>query len=1081
MIFYSNLFYLSLSEAKKGIVDIAGGMIRANEDKSLQDLMAAKMSMVKDPVFFDQQKQNFVFKELEDLPGLKSQLLRYKQSVLVGFLQCLYAGKQQRSSSNFLKPVFENCNSLLEKNEASNNTIAVLEPVVMKGFPQENQLMPALFDTSVKNRELVIKMVISSEHFSMVMKRVTRQKFRQICLYTRTFLSSTLDFVFMIVKGQRQGLLARAEMDSIQKQLELGVVDLGSFEPLDSHYRPFRIKTNLETSELAEEKAKCDPKTLEEYLENAVVETEQLKGSGGDEMSLNRIISAFERMSLFEFQKTVQTLTGNFQKKHQKFFTEGKGVQANQLLTDSTEDRESWSAFLTFIVQFNFNFKITKSVRESPQFKMYRGLMDRLVVQKSLMEVNRTFKTRVGIRRLWKPYFVRSLWNIFGIQDSQAGFTLFRNTKRLAHVWKSFEVNELNDRDILMPMERIKLVFSMISNSLRLFELIDNGLITECCPLHDPFLKNSLKKAPLFVSILDSKKLTSESASPIERDIKKTLSGFKEVGEVSDFSERSLVEDCRFVWTVPWFVSVDALRDYFGEKLALYFEFSVTFTKIKLPMAIVGLIVFILQQVFMRSTTTSLVNGVQSSTNNKVLSFKISSLVLLFFVLIWTFVFVEWWKQKESSFKVRYGVNDDKLAKEVKPGFYGNTIRDPASNDFNFIAYPESVRFWKSMMSLTVSIVMIAVSIGVSIGIVLWRKTIDPKDFYKNLFPILVNAVFIVVWNLVYRFVAVKLTNFENHKALSEFEDSLILKLFLFNFANTFNSYIVIAFIKPYFPSFFGKCIQQNEVAVPGVDCFNELSYQVQFVFILQFFLGFLKVIIPFVLNAVMRFIHNMKKKVILHYEWQLVDSVVESESILTNYGFVCQLDFTLFDYLNHIIELCFLSFFSISFPFVFVIAFIGGLCHIQMDKYRFLHLFRRPYPVSCGSIGLWRTILNFIAFLSVICNACVFCFTLAGLDEGEETRTPIVTANNNLSLCVLLIVVFTILRFLVIYLLEFVVVQLEKIELRHKHVMEKILEQKGRDASVVTRAGVDLKFPSKETKRRFRGDNESGKERNRN
>jgi hypothetical protein len=52
----------------------------------------------------------------------------------------------------------------------------------------------------------------------------------------------------------------------------------------------------------------------------------------------------------------------------------------------------------------------------------------------------------------------------------------------------------------------------------------------------------------------------------------------------------------------------------------------------------------------------------------------------------------------------------------------------------------------------------------------------------------LINAIQIQVLNAVYNNIAVALTDYENHRTNTEYEDSLIGKTFIFQFVNSFSS-----------------------------------------------------------------------------------------------------------------------------------------------------------------------------------------------------------------------------------------------------------------------------------------------------
>ena len=60
------------------------------------------------------------------------------------------------------------------------------------------------------------------------------------------------------------------------------------------------------------------------------------------------------------------------------------------------------------------------------------------------------------------------------------------------------------------------------------------------------------------------------------------------------------------------------------------------------------------------------------------------------------------------------------------------------------------------------------------------------------------NTGQILIFKYIYSFVSVSLNNFENHRTETEYEDSMISKLTMFSFVNSYVSFFYIAFVAQY-------------------------------------------------------------------------------------------------------------------------------------------------------------------------------------------------------------------------------------------------------------------------------------------
>ena len=72
-----------------------------------------------------------------------------------------------------------------------------------------------------------------------------------------------------------------------------------------------------------------------------------------------------------------------------------------------------------------------------------------------------------------------------------------------------------------------------------------------------------------------------------------------ENADPSDFLYLSVSERLKFYILYPWYIAIDPIRDYFGEKYAIYFSLFSYYNKSKFLMAFVGLITYIIKETFL--------------------------------------------------------------------------------------------------------------------------------------------------------------------------------------------------------------------------------------------------------------------------------------------------------------------------------------------------------------------------------------------------------------------------------------------------------------------------------------------------
>ena len=105
---------------------------------------------------------------------------------------------------------------------------------------------------------------------------------------------------------------------------------------------------------------------------------------------------------------------------------------------------------------------------------------------------------------------------------------------------------------------------------------------------------------------------------------------------------------------------------------------------------------------------------------------------------------------------------------------------------------------FRTFMSFSVVTFFVILVLAAVIALFSYRATLDKSGWGPTLIGI-ANAIQIKIYNYIYKYVAKWLNDWENHEFPSEYSDSLITKLFLFQFINSYTSLYYIAFAKGYY------------------------------------------------------------------------------------------------------------------------------------------------------------------------------------------------------------------------------------------------------------------------------------------
>ena len=453
------------------------------------------------------------------------------------------------------------------------------------------------------------------------------------------------------------------------------------------------------------------------------------------------------------------------------------------------------------------------------------------------------------------------------------------------------EGNPASEGELFRFNDRVRLVYSMISSTLEVGELKSFELLIGDFPLH---------------------------SQPALNQLKTEWSDWHKVFKPQPFEK---------------------IREYYGEKLTMYFIWLQYYIYWLMLPSFFGTVLAII--LFASG-------GVHSDG-------LISSVCLLLFSLllgISSTVFDQLWLRKENTLAWLWGLSDFELTEEQRPEHQGKYGKDEVSGKMKKLHEPKGLEKYAQLMGYGVILFFVGLVVAAIAAIFAFRAL--GSDPLHTVLPGVVNAIQIKILNYVYRLVAKKLTDWENHETESNYVDSLTFKLFCFQFVNSYASLFYIAFVK-------GSTSQ----GCADHDCMAELQTQLGSIFITNLFLNIIEIGIPLVsirlkMNKEMKRAEMNGKKL----------TEEEIEALKAVY------DNPLEDYMEMVISYGYIVLFGVAFPFVPIMALFLALLEVRVDAWKLNFLTRRPFPSQDNSIGIWISIIQTVSYVGAAVNIGIVLFT---------------------------------------------------------------------------------------------------------
>lgn len=412
----------------------------------------------------------------------------------------------------------------------------------------------------------------------------------------------------------------------------------------------------------------------------------------------------------------------------------------------------------------------------------------------------------------------------------------------------------------------------------------------------------------------------------------------------------------------PFCQPLNNVREYFGEKVALYYAWLGHYTYYLVFPALLG---SIMEVVFV-------IRGYQDSVDE--IDWWI--IFYLLFLVMWTAVYKQTWKRECFTVSLKWGTYDTEGVEKPRPQFYGNPdeplVRSVITNE-NEMYFPPEIRSRLMLISYVVvffSVLLNVAAIGVIFYVEYWIINFHTQYEFTgfNLAMAIIQASMIPITQFLYKNLAILLNDFENHRTNTDYEDNLINKSIVFDIVNSYGALVFTAFGKGVV---FDTC---------DGSCMDDLQLLLYAIFSVRTAINVLQVIFPMIQITVLELLASF---------WGAVERIGkdQGEETIDNRDYIDEIYRETYegpydDYAEAVVQYGYVCAFSVAMPFLPIIALGENLLKIRMDAYRLCSLSRRPHVLLAEDIGSWETLMDLMGNIGCMISVGILVFCEESLDN---------------------------------------------------------------------------------------------------
>ncbi|KAF9950817.1 hypothetical protein BGZ70_001219, partial [Mortierella alpina] len=441
---------------------------------------------------------------------------------------------------------------------------------------------------------------------------------------------------------------------------------------------------------------------------------------------------------------------------------------------------------------------------------------------------------------------------------------------------------------------------------------------------------------------------------------------------------------------------LDLVNAYYGERIGVYFAWLGHYTKwLTLPAA-VGMAVFVYGII-----NAARLNKLDATPNALFAIFdNVLTMPFALFMSMWSTVYIEFWKRANQYYAFRWNMSDYERVELPRTEFRATKVRFSPVTGKRELYYP---MYWKALRILASSIAVL-IAVAVVIGSVAclmifkaWCRHHIGGPYATVVATAVLNLIIIIILGEIWCRLAEWLTDKENHKYTDAYEDSLIIKRYLFDFTNMYATLFYYAFFKAPFGGRIFRSRPDLQDACLYDACITELTVQLAVVFIgKQFLNGLFEMVFPWMKRTwntkkILADQALKKRKFMETRKRTKAPQWVKDDELPSYQGRILKC------YRKTVIQFGFCTLFVTSFPVAPAFALINNWIDIRMEAFRLLTQYRRPIAFRAQDIGMWELIMEFVSFTSVITNAAIIAFSSLWVKQNIFIKVLHATADGEL------------------------------------------------------------------------------------